>query len=431
MDAQNLVVTPDRPGELLPPDGLVGDVARWIIDAAGCYQPNFALAAALTACGALVGRGVKDYTGQRTNLYALAVGKTSCGKNEPLKCIDALFRALRFDKVLHGEITSDSALEVLLNYHPVMLLKIDEIGHYVKNLKSAGQSNGHLKSVMPMLTKAWSAAGGVLQGKTRAENPNGKWTPGKHIEEPCVCLYGTTAPDVLFDCMNASDMADGSLPRFLLFRSDTIPRRETKPEISVPPELRDRIADALKHLGIPTPGTKGQDGKLADTPTAMLVPETDEAKTDFEALEDLKCQQIESATNPMVAEVWGKTVENARRVALTVAVFRNPSEPVVERYDAQYAIQLATKLVSDFAAIVAERVSSTRSERTKKRLLRLIRRAGPDGLTRSKLVISTNDLDIRERNAAMDDLEDGEQIVAVTVRGKTKSTTVYKLNAFK
>ena len=239
MDAQNLVVTPDRPGELLPPDGLVGDVARWIIDAAGCYQPNFALAAALTACGALVGRGVKDYTGQRTNLYSLVVGDTSCGKNEPLNCISKLFRALRFEKVLNSEITSDSALEIHLNYHPVMLLKIDEIGHYMKNLKAAGQSNGHLKSVMPMLTKVWSEAGGVLLGKSRAENNDGKWKPRNQIEEPCVCLYGTTAPDVLFDCLSASDTADGSLPRFLLFRSDTMPRRVTKPEISVPTELHD------------------------------------------------------------------------------------------------------------------------------------------------------------------------------------------------
>ena len=428
MDAkENLVTSPDRPGELLPPDGLVGEVANWIIAAAGCYQPNFALAAALTACGALVGRGVKDFTGQRSNLYALAVGDTSCGKNEPLKCIDALFRAQRFEKVLHGEITSDSALEVLLNYHPVMLLKIDEIGHYLKNLKTAGQSNGHLKSVMPMLTKAWSAAGGVLPGKTRAENPNGNWKPGRRIEEPCVCLYGTTAPDVLFDCMNASDMADGSLPRFLVFRSDTVPRRVTKPEISVPPGLRDRIADVLKRLGIPLPGTKSQDGKVADVPTAMLVNETDEAREMFEALEDVKCERIANAPNRMVKEVWGKAVENARRVALIVAVFRNPSAPVIEEYDALYAVQLVQRLVTDFALTVADRVSSTRAERTKKRLLRIIRRAGPDGLTKSQLVRSTDDLDIRERDAALDDLEEGEQITAETVQGKTKRITVYKL----
>ena len=429
MDAQkNLATSPDRPGELLPPEGLVGDVANWIIDAAGCYQPNFALAAALTACGALVGRGVKDFTGQRTNLYSLAIGRTSSGKNEPLKCIDALFRALRFEKVLKGKITSDSALEVLLLYHPVMFLKIDEIGHYVKNLKGAGQSNGHLKSVMPALTEVWSAAGGVWEGKTRAENQNGKWTPGKHIEEPCVCLYGATAPDVLFDCMNASDMADGSFPRFLVFRSDTVPRRETKPEISVPPGLRDSIADALKHLGIPLPGTKSQDGKVADIPTAMLVNETDEAQWEFESLEDGKCHHIETAQNPMIAEIWGKAVENARRVALTVAVFRNPSAPKIEEYDAKYAVQLVQQLVSGMCKTVAECVSSTRVERTKKRLLRLIRRAGANGLTRSQLVRSTDDLDIRERNAALDDLEEGEQIMSVTVRTKTKPMIVFKAN---
>ena len=431
MDAtENLVIMPDRPGELLPPDGLVGEVARWIVDSAGCYQPNFALAAALTACGALVGRGVKDYTGQRSNIYALAVGETSCGKNEPLKCIDALFRALHFEKLLQGEVTSDSALEVLLTAHPVRLLKIDELGHYLKNIKGAGQSNGHLKTVMPMLTKAWSAAGGVLEGKTRAEAPNEKtWKPGRHIDEPCLCMYGTTVPGVLFDSLDASDIADGSIPRFLLFRSDTIPRRKTKPEISVPDELRNRIADALNHLGIPKPGAKSQDGKPADIPTPMLVSETKEAAQTFEGLEDVKYSHTANTSeSEIVRQIWGKAVENSRRVALIVAAFRNPSAPVIEEYDARYAVQLVQWLVSNFAVAVTERVSSTRTERTKKRILRLLQRAGEEGLTKTQLTHATQDLDGRERAAAVVDLVDGGEVVMEEVKTSRKSTMVARIN---
>jgi len=228
MDAtENLVIMPDRPGELLPPDGLVGDVARWIVDSAGCYQPNFALAAALTACGALVGRGVKDYTGQRSNIYALAVGETSCGKNEPLKCIDALFRALHFEKLLQGEVTSDSALEVLLTAHPVRLLTIDELGHYLKNIKGAGQSNGHLKTVMPMLTKAWSAAGGVLEEKPEPSPRTKKHGSPAGISRSRACAC-TARPCPAFYSTALTHPTSRTAQYHGSFSSDPIPSRDAR-----------------------------------------------------------------------------------------------------------------------------------------------------------------------------------------------------------
>jgi len=242
-------------------------------------------------------------------------------------------------------------------------------------------------------------------------------------------MYGTTVPGVLFDSLDASDIADGSIPRFLLFRSDTIPRRKTKPEISVPDELRDRIADALNHLGIPKPGAKSQDGKPADIPTPMLIHETKEATQAFEALEDEKYSHTANTSeSEIVRQIWGKAVENARRVALVVAAFRNPSAPVIEEYDARYAVQLVQWLVSNFAVAVTERVSSTRTERTKKRILRLLQRAGEKGLTKTQLTHATQDLDGRERAAAVMDLIDGGEIVMEEVKTSQKSTMVARIN---
>lgn len=79
--------------DLLNPPGLVGEVVDWIRASSGMEQPKFALAAGLTLCGSLLGRGVKDYTGQRTNLYALAIGHTSAGKNAPIQAIQAALAA--------------------------------------------------------------------------------------------------------------------------------------------------------------------------------------------------------------------------------------------------------------------------------------------------------------------------------------------------
>ena len=65
------------PEEILHPPGLVGEICDWINATAGCYQPILALGAAITACGALFGRKVKDESNGRTNIYAMGVAHSS------------------------------------------------------------------------------------------------------------------------------------------------------------------------------------------------------------------------------------------------------------------------------------------------------------------------------------------------------------------
>ena len=412
--AFNGVAKPPLPTDwsepLLNPSGLVGDVVRFIRESSGMHQPKFALAAGLTFCAAAIGRAVKDRTGQRTNLYTLAIGNTSAGKNDPLKIIGKLTASIGASKLLAGEVTSDSALEILVDAFPVRLFLLDEVGQYLTSLKGAGANNGHLRTVIPALTKCWSAAGGVFMGKARAKDGNGQWKPPKAIAEPCVSIYGTSAPDVLFGSMAEGDFSDGSIPRFIPFMSLTRPRFVARNEVCVPDSLRNRLSSALLHLGAKPHGAKRQDGTQDDVPEPMLVDETDEAASIFEALESDKNGHLAQADNGDAVEyLWGKSVENARRVALTVAALRNPDKPVVEAIDAKYATELMRVVVGDFVQAVRDRVAGSKAERDKKKLLLIIRQSGNDGVTKSHLTRRTQSMRPIERDEALFDLcEAGE-----------------------
>ncbi len=401
----------DWPEEILTPPGLVGEVVRFIRGAAGVSQPKFALAAGLTVCGAFLGRGVRDYTGQRTNLYTLAVGGTSAGKNDPIRAIGKLVDAMAAKKLIAGEVTSDSALEILIEAFPVRLFLLDEVGQYLTMVKGAGQSNGHLRTVIPALTKCWSAAGGSFIGKARGRDASGKWKPPKQIDEPCVCLYGTSAPEVLFDAMSDADFADGSIPRFIPFISGSRPMYEAKPEIVVPNELRDGLVKALRSLGIPAHGAKEQDGAAADVPGAMLIKETEGAMQTFAKLEDVKHENLVKADNgDRVLYLYGKIVENARRVALIVAALRNPSSPLIDERDAAYGCELMTLAVRDMVATVRDKVAANQAERRKKDLRLIIRRAGADGITQSELTRKTQSMRKNDRDEALQDLVEAEEV---------------------
>jgi len=413
---------------LLNPPGVVGDVVKWIRESSGMYQPKFALAAGLTVCASLIGRAVRDYTGQRTNLYTLAVGRTSAGKNAPLGMVRRLVSALGQKKLIVGEACSASAIEVLLDVFPVRMFLLDEIGHYISTMRTAGQADVNLRTVIPALMKCWSCAGDVFCGKVRAKDQNGKWTAPKLIVEPCVGLYGATTPETLFAGMSSADFADGSIPRFLTFVSLERPCFVAKEDAVVPVELVEKVQRVLDAFGVKRHGSKSQSSPNHDDdwPTACLLRAGPGVEDCFADFSDFVHERLLLADKgDKVMPIWGKAVEIARRVALTVAAFRNYSDPSIGAADAEYAVMLVKQAVAEMVCFVGECVADTKAERIKKELLTIIRDCGRDGITKSELTRRTQRLRPTERNEGLEDLEEGGEIVSRRKEGKTKSILWY------
>ena len=419
--------------DVLTPPGIVGDVVEWMRGASGMYQPKFALAAGLTVCAALVGRAVKDRTGQRTNIYTLAIGNTSAGKNAPISLIRRLVTAIGQEKLIVGEACSASAIEVLLNVFPVRLFLLDEIGFYLSTLRTAGRSDVNLRTVVPALMKCWSCAGDIFCGKVRAKDSNGKWEPPKNILEPCVCLYGTATPDTVFEGMTSAEFADGSIPRFLPFISLDRPKFVARDDAVVPVELVESIKDRLARWGVKQHGAKNQERKPDDIPTAGLMRTDPVAEVVFRDLSDFVHERLLAADKgDKIQFLWGKAVELARRVALTVAVFC-PDESSVSMGVADYAVNLVKLAIGDLIEYAERHVADSRVERVKKRILEVVRAAGAAGAERGLITRRTQDVGRRERDEALADLTDADEVVEVERpgRGKKFITTYYSADGAK
>lgn len=418
------------PESLYNPPGLAGDVVKWMLESSGLPQQKFSVAAALTVLGCLVGRGVKDYSGQRTNLFTLAVAPSSGGKNDPMKFGQMLIKALGREKRLSAKVTSDTALEILVSDFPVRCMFLDEVGDYLGSMKkSSGGSNPYLMTVIPCLKELWSKADGIFTGKARAADSNGKWKPPRLIDGPHVSIYGTGAPSRLFEGMTERDFDDGSIPRFVVFIEDAIPKRRDVNAPEVPNDLLARIQDALSALGIPHDGAKEErpDGTFirADTPNAFEVGYSDGARDVINSFESFKHEMMLSAEDDPYLYLWGKAVENARRIALIVAAFRSPQSPMVDECDAIYAVQIMQRTVSEMINHCRQYVASTERERDVKALARFIRRRGTVPL--SEITRCTQGMKRQSRYDALDDLIESETIKEIkhTGRGR-KSVTLYK-----
>ena len=370
------------PSEILNPPGLVGDIARWIIDTAPCYQPLFAVGAAITLCGALFGRKVKDEYDTRTNVYGLCIGQSSSGKDYPQKAIMRILAAAgeAAEKMIAKEVTSDAAIMSALSLFPTRLFVWDEVGHFFTNMKG-GKDGSYMKTIRPMLLQLYSSANlDKFKGKQMASKEE-----ASSVEFPHVCIWGATSPDILYSDMTKGEITDGFIGRFLTFVSPTRPLPVRRKICAVPQDIVDRVAAWTMRV-IPAPeGTAAFDAHMKQH--QIIVPTTPAAS---DALDEFRreCHEKmneDDAQSDVTNNLWSKAAEIAGRIALTIACGRSYDEPEVAKSDVVYAVNLVKYCVRTFADSIRDNIAETPWGKVNLQILNYIKRSGRKGLLHSEL----------------------------------------------
>lgn len=399
----------EYPEELLRPPGLVGELCEWMNATAGCYQPLLSMGVALTACGALFGRKVRDCSNGRTNIYMMGVAHSSAGKDHPYDCVQRLFNAAGASMMLGGRVTSDSAIEVALMEYPVKLLGIDEIGHFFASIKQAGGgtgSNSHLRSIVPMLMELYSSSGKLYIGKQRAEGE------ARRILQPHVCVWGNTAPDVFYKGISTAELRDGWLGRVITLISEARPKYKII-EQTDPPESLVQMVSAWVARKPPPPANAGDIRGACDA-HQITVPTSPDAMAIFEAFRDEAWERMMACdkSGDDTQYLWGKALQQARTVALIVAAGERFELPEISGRTAQYAVDLIRVCVSNFGKAIAANVADSEWESEKQRIYKIVKKAGPAGISKMEVTRRTQSIrDRRVRNEYIGDLAESGKII--------------------
>lgn len=131
---------------------------------------------------------------------------------------------------------------------PAILFQLDEFGMF---LSAAADRKRFLSryvcEILDLMTELYTTSGttyfGVEYASTQHNNAH------RAIHQPCACIYGTTTPLHFWQALQASNVADGSLARFLILESeDDFPdSNEAFGVIDLPQDLIDRMI--LIHQG--------------------------------------------------------------------------------------------------------------------------------------------------------------------------------------
>ena len=405
------------------PSGLVGDIVEHILNTAQIKQPKYAIASALTAVGTLLGQKVKSgWQSGRTNLYCMAVGGTSTGKDHPLSMAERILEQAGAGALIGGtDVTSDSAIEKRLTNHPVTLYPWDEAGHTLGGFGSSADS--HRATVVPTLMKLWSHGNKTYRGKDRA----GKENESMSIKYPCLSIYGTGSTDKIASSLRKDQLSDGWLPRCLYFISHDLGTlsEDNDTSLPIPAGIIEQCTAFASYSNPAITEASVFSVQATSQDWAISVPVEPDAKAVLKAFfnESRAVQQTQEETS----DLWGKAAEQADRIALIVACGKvhDLQDARVTLEDVNWAIEVVRYCINSFAKLISDRVVENDYERSLKMVLERIKRAGRGGITKSKLTSVTRSIKGHERADILKTLMESDDVVMDVRPGKTKPTAVY------
>ncbi len=396
---------------LTSPTGLLGRLCSWINATAMREQPLLTLACTLTFCGALFGRKVRDDLGSRTNLYCMGIAKSSAGKFHAIKQVRRLCTAAGCLNLLGGDDwSSDSAIEKALSERPTTFFLCDEIGHLLSSIKTSG--GFHQVKIIPMLMKLWSAAGSVYTGKEYADDDK-----QRTLIQPCCCIYGCSDPYRFARGITEEELHDGWLSRCLVFSTDYDPPKKYIPEVPVPPDIIDSVREwALREEDYSiekddiSPFVQGSTLGMTPVPPKQFVIPTDFSAHSIFVNFDKEAVSVGKKT-PRFDCLWRKAEEIARRIAVIIAASESFSDPRITQAIADYSCRLVRFLLNDFSKKMAITITDSQVDLLKYKLLTIITKAGIEGCLKCELTKGTRDTIKRQRNDAVSDLIEAEEII--------------------
>lgn len=406
--------------------GKLGELCKWIDMCARRPAPLLTLGCALSMLSVLFGKKYSSHTDVRTNLYVVGVAPTAAGKDNARKRVAKLLREAGVDLIC-GRIRSDAGLEESLSLAEAhkLLLFIDEMGDVLGSMEGS-KANSWESRVKPALKDLYSSVDGEY--KTAMVISREAVT----IIEPHLSIYGTTTHDQFYDSLTGASVKDGFLNRLLVFElpEGRGKKRKINRSVMTPPSV---LVDWVKNVHGYLPVDPRVNGDLSNTLGAanhgenvqfpiQAVNYTKGADQLFDEFDE----ECDERMDGVASYVWSRAAVHAQKLALIRAIGCDYKNPKVVEADAIWAINLTKWSMDRLTRSVIDRVSENRVEGDAKRMLKLIRDAGPNGIQKNDLTRKSHWLKARERDDVIKTLTESGLVDQLKVKGKGRPKVLFR-----
>ena len=387
--------------DLCKPDGVIGDFVQHLDDTAEYSCPEFFLSAALSLLSVVTGRKVQDHRGTRTNLYCVSIGPSGAGKDHARKAIRRILKGTELEgpEKLH----SGTSLTTALAISPAILCQIDEMGQYLKAACSE-KAPAHLAAVISGCMTVFSSPDSYWKPAGFADPKN-----SVGVEQPHLCIHGSTTPEMFFDALNGSHVASGFVGRLLAFISPGLGyvERQNFQLKPIPCGITNFINGWIE---LEYPGNL--DSHFEEVPMLKVSPEANSRLN--EHFDQISKRRINE--DPARAAIWSRCSEKTSKLAMLHTISRR--EKCTSITSADWAIAVANALTRRMVALVSSNVADSEHHRRVQRLLRIVNDVGI--LSTAELSRKTQWLPLRDRQAIVAQLIESGILLDVFRDSKTR-----------
>lgn len=394
---------------LLELPGALGDVVRMANATAPRKQPDFAVSAALALGSVIAGRRYRAMPrGNFTSLYFVNVGKSASGKEHARTIIDAVLAAADWPELFgQSGYTSDAAVFSALLHQPAHIAVIDEIGALLGNAQAEGNYNA--RAAMTALVEAW----GNLHGTMRPKAYSTVSLPKEQAEamlkrvvyNPAITLLGMTTPKTFYGSLGEQAIEGGFLSRLICVQTDVGRQPAGEPAPLVVPQSVIDWVQASRNVAASLGNLSAMSAGAGSRPVITSIPS--HAGAAFAAYERDAIASMDELESEGLAELEGRSVEKAMRIAAILAVSIDPLAPKITADLADWAIRYVRHWTARTVLAVRENMHGSKFAQWQADVLRTIRNAGAKGRTERELCLylrTYDGLDLRQRRSVMDAL---------------------------
>lgn len=310
--------------------GLIGDTLSWINSSSIKLQPELSIMHIIATLGAVFGRRYAlQKLNTRTNIYMVGIAESGQGKDNSRTCLPRLLRAAGLEQFSGPEdIRSGPGLLLELKKQPSFIANIDEFGMFMQAL-SDKKAAAYLREISTIFTRIYSKSGTFYKGGLIASQPDERTV----LNEPNLCIYGTTTISSYAEAMRKSSIESGELNRFIVAKTPTdFPEPNCNSCYSDPPESLVSRWSQFK-----TEGLTAAPDIIEQEKTIVMLGSMESEVDDLLRFQDKMHKEYRSAG---MGALWVRYRENVLKVAMILAITRDPKAPKLIASDVEFGKSL-------------------------------------------------------------------------------------------
>lgn len=324
------IVTMPTDTSISIPPGLMGDIARFIYEAAPRPVPEIAIAGAIGLMAGVCGSAYNTHTGTGLNQYIICLAGTGVGKDAAASGIDKLVNEVNkinpsnisSNFIGPTEIASGQALAKYIATKSKCFVSIlGEFGLKLKMMSDPKASSADNTLRRTLLQIYMRSGHGLNMGSSIFADSDKNTSV---VMSPALSILAESTPETVYESINEKMITDGLVPRFIIINY-TGKRQllsETYEKAIPSVELVSNLASLMAHCT-----------SLMESKKVIIVEINADVKKLLRDYDKVTTDKINNRdlNNKAVKELWSRAHLKILKLAGLVAVGVNMNDPVMTK----------------------------------------------------------------------------------------------------